>query len=133
MRNPLGPCGSEIIVSGNIKGVVLQHSPFREFYDTTENLGCRLVDIESEIKLVEMYGTKVIAVTLNGTGGSSEDLGLYARSLSQKTGIPVLCPLEESMENILPVVKQFIQDHELLPDTTTIRKTDVNRKDSCHA
>ncbi len=122
MRNPLGPCGSEIIVSGNIKGVVLQHSPFREFYDTTENMGCRLPDIESEIKLIEMYGAKVISVTLNGTGGSRRDLDSYARRLSEKTGIPVFCPLEESMENILPVLKQFIHEHELLPETTTISK-----------
>lgn len=133
MRNPLGPCGSEIIVSGNIKGVVLQHSPFRVFYDTTDKLGCRLPDIESEIRLIEMYQTKVIAVTLNGTGGSRQELDAYARDLEKKTGIPVICPLEESLEKILPVLKQFIKDHDLLSDTTTIRKTSNNIEDSSHA
>jgi len=127
MRNPLGPCGTEIIVSGNIKGVVLQHTPFRKFYDTTQDLGCRMPTIESEIALIEMYGTKVIALTLNGTGGNGEDLATYARALEKKTGISVICPQEESMENILPVLKQFIQDHEQMPDTT---KRD---KDNFHA
>jgi len=122
MRNPLGPCGTEIIVSGNIKGVILQHTPFRKFYDTTQNLGCRMPTIESEIALIEMYGTKVIAVALNGTGGSSEDLATYARTLEKNTGISVICPLEEPMENILPLLKQFIQDHEQMPDTTTREK-----------
>jgi len=118
MRNPQGPCGSEIIVSGNIKGVILQHTPFREFYDATEALGCSLPDIESEIKLIEMYGTSVIAVTLNGTGGSKEELLSYSRILEEKIGIPVICPIEESMEKIIPVLKKFIRDHDRLPDTT---------------
>lgn len=133
MRNPLGPCGSELIVSGNIKGIILQHTPFREFYDSTETLGCRLPDIDSEIKLIEMYGTKVIAVTLNGTGGSKAALSAYARRLEQNTGIPVICPLTDPMENILPVLKQFIQEHDHLPDTTP-RKQDLQKgKDGNHA
>lgn len=126
MRNPLGPCGTEIIVSGNIKGVILQHTPFRKFYDTTETMGCLLPALESEINLIEMYGTRVIAVTLNGTGGSREDLASCARTLEKKTGIPVICPLEDPMENMLPLLKQFIQDHDHLPDTTTREKEDFH-------
>ncbi len=122
MRNPLGPCGSEIIVSGNIKGVVLQHTPFREFFDTTENIGCLLPDIESEIKLIEMYGTKVIAVTLNGSGGTKDELASYAKTLEKKRGIPVICPMEESMEKFLLVIERFIRDHDHLPDTTAMSK-----------
>jgi len=133
MRNPLGPCGTEIIVSGNVKGVILQHTPFRKFYDTTDELGCLMPDIESEIKMIEMYGTKVITVTLNGTGGSREDLSSYARSLEEKTGIPVVCPLEEPMGKILPTIRQFIQDHDQLPDTTSMAKVSKNKEDHHHA
>ena len=133
MRNPLGPCGTEIIVSGNVKGVILQHTPFRKFFDTTEKLGCLLHDIESEIKLIEMYGTKVIAVTLNGTGSSNEELRSYARSLEKKTGIPVVCPLKEPMEKILPFIRQFIEDHHKLPDTTSMEKVRNIKGDNCHA
>jgi len=131
MRNPLGPCGTEIIASGNVKGVILQHTPFRKFYDTTDELGCLMPDIESEIKLIEMYGTKVITVALNGTGGSREDLSSYARFLEEKTGISVVCPLEEPMEKILPTIRQFIQDHDQLPDTTSMAK-DCNNKGDHH-
>jgi uncharacterized NAD-dependent epimerase/dehydratase family protein len=133
MRNPLGPCGSEIIVSGNIKGVVLQHTPFREFYDSTENLGCLLPDIDKEIELIEMYGTRVIAVTLNGTGGSREDLAAYSRSLEKKIKIPVICPLEASMEKMLPVIQHFIRTHDSLPDTTPRKKIQNNGKEGDHA
>ncbi len=126
LRNPLGPCGSEIIVSGNVKGVVLQHTPFRKFYDTTEYMGCLLPDVENEIKLIEMYGAKVIAVALNGNGGSSEELSSYARFLEQKTGIAVVCPLKEPMEKVMPVLRQFIQDHDHLPDTTAMAMVNPN-------
>jgi uncharacterized NAD-dependent epimerase/dehydratase family protein len=122
MRNPSGPCGAEIIVSGNIKGVVLQHTPFRKYFDGTESLGCMLPDIDNEIKLIEMYGTRVIAVTLNGTGGTREDLATFRSALEKKTGIPVVCPLEESMEKLLPVIRQFVLHHDQLPDTT-VRKS----------
>ncbi len=131
-RNPLGPCGTEIIVSGNVKGVILQHTPFRKFYDTTEDLGCLLPDIENEIKLIEMYGTKVIAVALNGNGGSSEALSSYAKELEEKTEITVVCPLKEPMEKILPVLRQFIQDHDQLPDTTAMAKVSNNKQDHYH-
>lgn len=130
MRNPQGPCGSEIIVSGNIKGVVLQHTPFREYYDATEALGCHLPDIDSEIKLIEMYGTSVIAVTLNGTGGSKEELLSYSRALEKRIGVPVICPIEETMDKIMPVLERFIVDHDRLPDTTA-RAVSKDR-DMCH-
>lgn len=133
MRNPLGPCGAEIIVSGNIKGVILQHAPFREFYDSTESLGCRMPEIDSEIKLIEMYGTRVIAVVLNGTGGSRSALAAYRQALEEKTGLPVVCPLTESMDKILPVVTQFIREHPLLPDTTPRQAVAIRPKAGSHA
>jgi len=132
MRNPLGPCGAEIIVSGNVKAVILQHTPFRKFYDTTDAMGCLLPDIESEIKLIEMYGTKVIAVALNGKGGSSEALDSYARSLEKKTGILVVCPLKDPMKKILPVLEQFIHDHTQLPDTTSRADISPDQEAHCH-
>jgi len=117
LRNPLGPCGAEIIVSGNVKGVVLQHAPFRTFFDTTESLGCCLPDLEDEIKLIEMYGAKVIAVTLNNSGSTPETLETYRSMIQDRIQAPVILPLEESVEDILPVLEQFIKDHDRLPDT----------------
>ena len=121
LRNPLGPCGSEIIVSGNVKGVVLQHTPFREFIDGTGGLGCRLPGVEEEIRLIEMYGSRVIAVTLNGTGGSRDQMETYAKRLEETARIPVIQPLAqgaEGMVKLMPVIREFIKEHHRLPDTT---------------
>ncbi|ACN14311.1 conserved hypothetical protein [Desulforapulum autotrophicum HRM2] len=132
MRNPLGPCGAEIIVSGNIKGVILQHAPFRELYDSAENLGCLLPELESEIKLIEMFGTKVIAIVLNGTGGSDSALKSWGQRIGKSTGIPVVCPMLESMDKLLPLIRQFIQDHDLLPDTTARKPRAASQTDNTH-
>ncbi len=96
----------------------MQHTPFRKYFDGTESLGCILPDIDSEIKLIEMYGTRVIAVTLNGTGGTRGDLAAFSSALEEKTGIPVVCPLEEPMEKLMSAIRQFIHHHDQLPDTT---------------
>ncbi|WP_022665887.1 DUF1611 domain-containing protein [Desulfospira joergensenii] len=121
LRNPLGPCGSEIILSGNIKGVILQHAPFRKYVDGGEKFKCLLPDLETEIRLVELYGSRVIAVTLNGQGGSCEELHRYGRDLEERINIPVILPLENSpagMGRILPVVAKFIRNHKNFPDTS---------------
>ncbi len=121
LRNPLGPCGSEFIVSGNIKGVVLQHAPFQKYVDCAEDLKCLLPDIETEIKLVGIYGSKVVAITLNGTGGTIEQLHKYREKLEQQTGIPVILPLENSalgISRLVPLVQAFMKDHDRLPDTS---------------
>lgn len=117
LRNPLGPCGSEIVVSGNVKGVILQHAPFREYFDTAEDLGCCLPELADEIRLMEMYGTRVIAVALNNEKSTPQTLETYRSLVRDQLKIPVVLPLEESVDAILPVLRQFMADHDSLPDT----------------
>jgi uncharacterized NAD-dependent epimerase/dehydratase family protein len=108
LRNPLGPCGSEFFISGNVKGVILQHVPFRSFFEDLEEVGCRLPSIEDEIRLIEMYGARILAVTLNGDGGAPGDLITYQKKLAGRLEIPVIRPLEEGVEAMLGVIRQYI-------------------------
>jgi uncharacterized NAD-dependent epimerase/dehydratase family protein len=111
LRNPSGPCGSEIIVSANVNGVILQHAPFREYYEDLEHLNCRLPDVKDEIELVRMYGASVLAVTLNGEGGTGKELTKYRRNLAQQLNLPVVCPLEDGVESLLPIIRKHISQH----------------------
>jgi uncharacterized NAD-dependent epimerase/dehydratase family protein len=108
LRNPSGPCGSEIIVSADAKGVILQHAPFRKYYEDLEHLYCLLPDVKDEIELIRMYGAQTLAVTLNGEGGTREDLDAYRHKLAQQLQIPVVCPLDEGTAALLPVIRRFI-------------------------
>ncbi len=122
LRNPLGPCGAEIVVSGNVKGVILQHAPFREYYDDLEHIGCLLPELSTEIRLMEMYGTRILAVTLNGEGGSRDQLAEYAKTTQEQLGVPVVRPLEEGVERLLPVIRTFMAEHGNLPDVTRLKR-----------
>jgi uncharacterized NAD-dependent epimerase/dehydratase family protein len=121
LRNPLGPCGAEIVISGNVKGVILQHAPFRQYYDDLAHVGCLLPELQSEIRLMEMYGTRVLAVTLNGEGATKDQLAAYAQTTQEELGIPVIMPLEEGVQRLLPVIKSFMADHGSFADVTIVK------------
>lgn len=108
LRNPSGPCGAEYLLSANAKGVILHHAPGREFYEGTEEIGCKIHPIESEIELIKLYGSQVLAVTLNNEHMTTEQLKNYRDQLQQKIGIPVALPLEEGVEPLLPVIRDFM-------------------------
>ena len=108
LRNPSGPCGSEIIVSANVKGVILQHAPFRKHYEDLEHLNCLMPEVKDEIELIRMYGAQTLAVALNGEGGTDEELSDYRQDLAQRLQLPVVCPLHEGTAALLPVIRRFI-------------------------
>jgi uncharacterized NAD-dependent epimerase/dehydratase family protein len=106
LRNPSGPCGSEFLISGNAKSVVLVHAPARIFYDNDAHWG-RIPDVGTEIQLIECFGSKVIALALNTEGCTPEEAVRYRDSYEARFNIPVLLPLEEGVEKILPVLKSL--------------------------
>jgi uncharacterized NAD-dependent epimerase/dehydratase family protein len=65
LQNPSGPCGSELILSADADGVILQVLPKRTHFKGMENYPALIPSPEEEIKLIEMYGVKVLAVTVN--------------------------------------------------------------------
>lgn len=109
LRNPSGPCGSEFLLSGNAKGVILQQAPFRKYFDELDHIGCQIPSVEDEIDLIKKYGAKTLAVTLNGDGGTPEDLKNYQKKLAQKLQIPVIRPLEEGVGSLIPIIREYIQ------------------------
>ena len=108
LQNPAGPCGAEFLLSGGAKGVILQHTPFREFVDGVEQYGYRMPSVENEIALAKIYGSKVIAIALNGENGSPEALIAKQKELEETFKIPVVRPLEEGMGRLVKVVKEFM-------------------------
>jgi len=94
LRNPSGPCGTEFLISGNAKGVVLQHRPARKYFDDHQAWGY-IPELATEIKLIEFYGAKVLAVTLNEGGMTAEALKTYQKEKEEELGIPVVLPLSD--------------------------------------
>ena len=107
LRNPTGPCGSEMLVSGNAKSVILVHAPKRKYYEHEPAWG-EIHSVESEIELIRQFGSKVIAVALNTEHCSDEEAFAFQKEYETKLKIPVMLPLQEGCEKIVPIIKNLI-------------------------
>lgn len=108
LRNPSGPCGSELLVSAHAKYTVLVFSPKRKYYGDNNPAWGEIPSVESEIKLIEMYGSQPIALVVNTQGCTLEEAIEYQHFYAKKTGLPVLLPLKEGVETFLPVIRTLI-------------------------
>jgi uncharacterized NAD-dependent epimerase/dehydratase family protein len=109
LRNPMGPCGAELLLSGQAKYVVLQAIPGRKYYEGTEDVFLmEIPSVASEIELIKMYGSEVIAVTLNTTDLTPEEAREHQKILRGQLGIPIVLPLEDGVGEIVDVVKRKV-------------------------
>lgn len=106
LRNPSGPCGAEFLLSGNAKGVILQHVPGRKHYEDTPAI---LPTVASEIALIQSYGAAVLAITLNEEGMSDAEMTACQSALQEELGLPVVRPLKEGVEKLLPTIRSFME------------------------
>lgn len=104
LRNPSGPCGLELLISGNAKHVVLLFSPKREYFDHLEAWG-PIPSVESEIELIEKIGSKVIATAMHTEGCTPEEIQEFKAEYSGRLNLPVLLPLEEGVAELIPLLK----------------------------
>jgi uncharacterized NAD-dependent epimerase/dehydratase family protein len=106
LRNPSGPCGLELLISGNAKQVVLVHAPKRIYFDDDPHWG-KIPSVESEMEIIQKFGSTVIALALNTQGCSIAEAIAYQQFYEQSLQIPVLLPLEEGVEKLVPLFKQM--------------------------
>ncbi len=106
LRNPTGPCGSEIIISGGVKKVILQHQPARKYYDDNLKWKLPIPSIQSEIDLIEKFGAEVIAVTINPAG--TKDIDKTITHLKDEIKVPVYQSSEQHMQGIVEQLKSLI-------------------------
>jgi uncharacterized NAD-dependent epimerase/dehydratase family protein len=108
LRNPSGPCGIELLISGNAKQVVLLFAPKRKYFDNDVNWG-EIPSVESEIEIIEKLGSKVIAVAVNTEDCTNEEAFAYQKEYEQKLNIPVLLPIQEGVDKLIPTLKSLIK------------------------
>ncbi|MFT3936931.1 MAG: DUF1611 domain-containing protein [Chitinophagaceae bacterium] len=107
LRNPSGPCGAEMLISGNAKSVILVHAPKRLYYEHDPAWG-PIPSIESEIALVKQLGSAVIALALNTEHCSREEAFAFQAEYEKRTGLSVMLPLQEGCSKIVPLVQKLI-------------------------
>ena len=100
LLNPGGPCGSEFIISGKLDAVILQHHPIREKYNNLEHLPDIIPSPEIDIKMMQMMGTEVLAITMNTKNMTEQQIKEHGSLLKDKTGLPVFDPLKGEIEEL---------------------------------
>ena len=108
LRNPSGPCGTEMLVSGNAKHVVLVHQPKKIYYDNLSSWGA-IPSVESEMEIINKFNSNVIALALNTEGCTNEEAFAFQKFYEDKLNIPVLLPLQEGVGKIVPVIKELVK------------------------
>ncbi len=107
LRNPSGPCGSEMLISGNAKYVVLVHAPRRKYFEHDPAWG-EIPDLGTEIELIRMYGSEVIAIAINTEDCTQEEARNFKLQYQERFKMPVMLPLEEGCEALIPLIKKLI-------------------------
>lgn len=108
LRNPSGPCGLELLISGNAKHVVLLFAPKRIYFDNEAHWG-KIPSVASEIAIIEQFGAKVIALAMNTEGCTNEEAFAIQASMQSTLHIPVLLPIQEGVTPLIPVLKSLLQ------------------------
>jgi uncharacterized NAD-dependent epimerase/dehydratase family protein len=101
LRNPSGPCGLELLISGQAKKVILVFAPKRKYFDNEEHWG-EIPSVESEIEIIEKLGSKVIALAINTELCTDEEAYELQAEFEKSTGLPVLLPMQEGVDKVIP-------------------------------
>ncbi len=108
LRNPSGTCGSEYLICGKAKWVILMLSPKRKYFEHDPAWG-EIPSVASEMHLIECYGAKVMALALHTEDCTLAEALDYQQFYEDKFGVPVLLPLEQGGGKIVSVIQQAIK------------------------
>lgn len=113
LRNPSGPAGAEWICSADANAVVLQHNPARIHYKDMDYYPALVAQPEEEIELIRIYGAPTVAVTINTMKMKEAEAREYARNAQKKLNLPVILPLEDGVESLVPIFEAMIKKTEV--------------------
>ena len=109
LRNPSGPCGSELLISANVDGAILVHPQGRVHYKGWEETGKKIPPLANEIQLIRMYETETLGIALNTKSVSLEEAKTAQTNYQTSLGIPVALPVEEGVEPLMEPILAMIK------------------------
>jgi len=112
LQNPTGPCGSEFLISADADAVILQHAPARKYFHGCEGYKREMPTLEQEIALIQMYGVKTLAVTVNSEHMTAEEAKAYQQEKEAALGIPVILPLEDGVGRLAKAIEGLVANFE---------------------
>ncbi len=108
LRNPSGPCGAELLVSGGATAVILQHAPGRPYFEGYEDQRLEIPPLGEELALIRLYGAEVIGLSLSREGLSERAFDEARADLAARHGIPVACPLRDGIGALVAAARSHL-------------------------
>lgn len=108
LRNPSGPCGSELLLSAQAKAVILQHAPGLKNFQLGGKIEYPMPPLKEELELIKLYGGTTLGVCLNGKNIQPDGLGDIRSNLEDELGVPVIDVLSEGVSRLLPLIREYI-------------------------
>ena len=104
LTHPGGSGGFEILGSARPQGVVLAHAPTRKTYAGYEDFP--LAPPEAHVHAIEeLFGSRVIAMSLNPEGIAAEQIAATAMAMEEKYGVPCCDPLTQGAGKLVDAVR----------------------------
>lgn len=109
LRNPSGPCGSELILSAGARGVILQHAPGRRFYKDLLGKQVPIPHPAVDLELIRLHGARPLAVAINEEHLTESTAEAERARLEHELGVPVVRPLRGGVDALVPITRAFIE------------------------
>jgi uncharacterized NAD-dependent epimerase/dehydratase family protein len=107
MQNPSTPCGAEIILSGAVHGVVMQHAPGRKAFCGYDTLPMR-PSLETEIDILQAYRKPLLGICLNFTDAADVSAVEYVDALKARYQVPVLDPMKDIIDPVIDSIASLV-------------------------
>jgi len=104
LRNPSGPCGSELVISAGAAGVILQHAPGRRHFVDSEEGQHPIPPLSEEVELIRLLGSEVWAVSLNVEELEETEVESVRGRLESELGLPVVVPAIQGFGALADVI-----------------------------
>ncbi|MCB0404839.1 MAG: DUF1611 domain-containing protein [Bdellovibrionales bacterium] len=110
LQNLSGPCGAELLLSAQAKGVVLQHAPGRKYLEGYEKQGFSYPNLKTEAELIRLYGSRLLAITVNPQHLTEQESRKVRQQLQSDMGVPTLDPFTDA-EKLVSICREYVNEN----------------------
>ena len=107
LSNPSGPCGSELVLSADARHLVMQYAPGRRHFAGLAG-PIPLPPLEQELAILDLWGCRLLAISINGEGCGKRELEREKEQLRQRYQVPVADPVVEGARLIADQIQRLI-------------------------
>ena len=80
-----------------------------------------MISLEKEIELIRVYGSEIIAITLNTNGLDLYQALEYKEKFTKQFNLPVVLPLFEGVDTLIKAIDKYVEDYRLKENSVLLK------------